>query len=96
MNISQEMPTALSITPPIQAAVAKRILESSVGAFESTASDSTELSGAAAPASQTDSTPDARQEKVAAVQAAIADGTYSVPSKDVALALMDHMLGKKV
>jgi len=33
-------------------------------------------------------------EKVAAIQQALADGTYSVPASEVAGRMIDHMLGK--
>lgn len=95
MNISHEMSTAQPLAPQIQAAITKKVADVSVQGLESSTDDQAHLSGAAALASQASSVSDVRQEKVAAVQAAIANGTYNVPQSDVAQSLMDHMLGKK-
>lgn len=95
MNISQEMPTVRPVMPPIPAAVAPRIADCSAEAPVSSTADQATLSSAASLASQAASVPDVRQEKVAAIQAALAGGTYSVSSQDVAQSMMDHMLGKK-
>lgn len=55
--------------------------------------DSATLSSAGSEVSQVASTSDVRMEKVAAVQAAIAAGTYHVPPSAVAGKVVDAMLG---
>jgi negative regulator of flagellin synthesis FlgM len=95
MNISQDMQTAQPIVSQVQAAVAKKASDNVATGLEPAVSDQAHLSGAASLASQAASVPDVRQEKVAVVQVAIADGTYNVKSSDVAQSLMDQMLGEK-
>ena len=57
-------------------------------------SDSTAISSAASSLSQISSTTDdVRTEKVAAIQSAIANGTYSVSASAVADKLIQHLLG---
>ncbi|HZZ39764.1 MAG TPA: flagellar biosynthesis anti-sigma factor FlgM [Acidobacteriaceae bacterium] len=63
------------------------------GASGSGADEAT-LSSAASAAAQAAPDSDVRMEKVAQVQKALAEGTYSVPSSDVANRMMDAMLGK--
>lgn len=95
MNISQDMQPVRSIEPEAQVAVARKISNAPAEEQAPVAGDQTHLSEAASLVSQAASLPDVRPEKVAAVQAAIAGGTYAVSSKDVAQSLMDHMLGKQ-
>ena len=94
MNISQDIQPVRPIAPEIQVAVAERVMRGTAEELEAAGADEAHLSVAASLASQA-SLPDVRQEKVAGVQAALASGTYSVSSQDVAQSLMDHMLGKK-
>jgi negative regulator of flagellin synthesis FlgM len=56
--------------------------------------DQATLSSAASVAAQTSPDADVRMEKVAQVQQALAQGTYSVPSSEVAGKMIDQMLGK--
>lgn len=56
--------------------------------------DEATLSSAASAAAQAAPDSDVRMEKVAAVQKALAEGTYNVPASDVANRMMDAMLGK--
>ncbi|HEY1808278.1 MAG TPA: flagellar biosynthesis anti-sigma factor FlgM [Acidobacteriaceae bacterium] len=56
--------------------------------------DETTLSSAASAAAQAAPDSDVRMDKVAEVQKALAAGTYSVPSSDVANRMIDTMLGK--
>lgn len=56
--------------------------------------DEATLSSAASAAAQAAPDSDVRMQKVAQVQKALADGTYSVPSSEVANKMMDAMLGK--
>ena len=58
------------------------------GADQATLSSAASLAAAAAPDS------DVRMDKVAAVQQALAAGTYNVPASDVAGKMIDQMLGK--
>jgi negative regulator of flagellin synthesis FlgM len=56
--------------------------------------DEATLSPAASLAAQTASDSDVRMDKVTQVQKALADGSYSVPSSEVADKMISHMLGK--
>jgi negative regulator of flagellin synthesis FlgM len=58
------------------------------GGDEATLSSAASLAASAAPDS------DVRMDKVAAVQAALASGTYNVPSTEVAGKMIEQMLGK--
>ncbi|HEY1731231.1 MAG TPA: flagellar biosynthesis anti-sigma factor FlgM [Terriglobales bacterium] len=95
MNVRNDIQPILPLDHDIQVAVAAT---SSHGSNDSTVlanSDQTHLSGAAALASQVALLPDVRTEKVQAVQIAIANGSYSISSTDVAHSLMSHMFGGK-
>ena len=63
------------------------------GASAGVGTDETTLSAAGSAAAQTAPDSDVRMEKVAAVQKALAAGTYNVPSSDVADKMIDTMLG---
>ena len=99
MNISHEVSTARSLTPQIQAAVIPKVADALVhfqeASSQASAEDQVNLNDVALLASSATNASDIRYEKVAAVQAALASGTYKVPSSDVAQSLIDHMLGKK-
>jgi len=56
-----------------------------------TANDEAHLSAAAYLATQAVALPEVRMEKVASVQAALANGSYRVSSSDVAASLIDSM-----
>ena len=56
--------------------------------------DQATLSSAASAASAVAPDSDVRMEKVAAIQQAVANGTYSVPASEVAGKMIDQMLGK--
>ncbi|HTV16509.1 MAG TPA: flagellar biosynthesis anti-sigma factor FlgM [Acidobacteriaceae bacterium] len=60
----------------------------------SSAVDQATLSPAASMAAEAAQDSGVRMDKVTAVQQAIAAGTYSVPSSDVAGKIIDQMLGK--
>ena len=64
----------------------------SAASASSFASDQATLSSAASEVSQAASGEGVRADKVAAVQAALAAGTYSVPASAVASKLVDSML----
>jgi|SRR5580692_5224214 negative regulator of flagellin synthesis FlgM len=76
-------------TAPAQTQPVKSEASSSTGAFTG---DHATLSTAGSGISEVVSESDARMEKVAAVQAAIATGTYSVPASAVAGKVVDAML----
>lgn len=60
----------------------------------SLAGDRATLSSAGSEVSQAASAPETRMEKVAAVQAALAAGTYQVPAAAVAQKVVDSMLSQ--
>lgn len=60
----------------------------------SSGADQATLSTAASAAAQAGPDSDVRMDKVAAVQKALADGSYRVASSDVADRMIDAMLGK--
>ena len=95
MNITQDMQPVQPIAPEIQVSAAGKALNGSSAEPQASGNDQTRLSGAASLASRAASLPDVRQEKVAAVQTAIGNGTYSVSANDVAQSLIGHMLGKQ-
>jgi negative regulator of flagellin synthesis FlgM len=59
------------------------------------ATDRATVSAAGAQISQPGSDADVRWEKVAAIQQALADGTYDVPASEVATKMVDSMLGNR-
>jgi negative regulator of flagellin synthesis FlgM len=91
MNIRNDLP---SIQPLVDSTLASAAGKPTSSAAASTVpdSDQTHLSGAASLAIHAASLSDVRSEKVASVQAAIADGSYNVSSADVAHSLISHML----
>jgi len=60
----------------------------------SESADEATLSPAASLAAQTASDSDVRMDKVTQIQKALVDGSYQVPSSDVADKIIDQMLGK--
>lgn len=95
MNIHYALPLMQPIASKAQVSGAEKSLGGSKPSVVSSASDDTQLSRAASLASEAASLRDVRTEKVEAVKAAIADGSYSVSSADVAQSLVNHMLGKE-
>lgn len=83
--------TLLGVSAPAEQKTGVRNVESSpleLGGDQAT------LSAGAAAISQIDNGGDVRMDKVAAVQAALASGTYHVPASAVAGKMMDAMLGE--
>lgn len=74
--------------------VARTSSGKTAGPVNGNSADEATLSPAASAAAQAAPDSDVRMEKVAQVQKALADGTYSVPSSDVANRMIDAMLGK--
>jgi negative regulator of flagellin synthesis FlgM len=84
--------TLLGVNPAAPSAPQSKSTGATVGTsgFDS---DRATLSNAGNEVSQAASGEDVRTEKVAAVQAALAAGTYDVPASAVASKLVDAMLG---
>lgn len=83
--------TLLGVTNP---APAKTQQSRQASAADATLSgDRATLSGAGAEVALSAANSDVRMEKVSAVQAALAAGTYSVPTSAVAAKVVDVMLG---
>ena len=105
MNISHEVSTTRPPTPQIPAAVTPKGVVALVPSPQATsnlpakspASSEEEIDwhDPAVLASRTASELDVRHEKVAAMRAALASGTYKVSSRKVAQSLIEYMLGKK-
>ena len=83
----------LGVAPAATAATQQTKSSSSVASGSALCSDRATLSSAGSEVSLTASEPDVRTDKVAAVQAALAAGTYNVPASAVASKLVDAMLG---
>ncbi len=77
----------------IQEVAANKAEASQAGGAKAGADQAT-LSSAASAASSVDPDSDVRMEKVAAIQQALASGTYNVPASEVAGKMIDQMLGK--
>ena len=97
MNVNDRLrnlpePLEVSQTSPVSPVQSQPVTVPPVssGAIE----DRAEVSTAASLAHQTMAIPDVRMEKVAAVQQAIASGTYQVSAEDVADKLVRQMLGE--
>lgn len=99
MNIHNALPTIQHVAAEAQVSGLEKSVGTSKSSLVSSASDDAHeearLSGAASLANQAAALPDVRAEKVEAVKAAIADGSYNVSSTDLAQSLVDHMLGKE-
>jgi negative regulator of flagellin synthesis FlgM len=67
--------------------------QNSRGSAVSGSADEATLSPAASMAAEAAQDSGVRMDKVTAVQQALADGSYSVPSSAVAGKMIDHMLG---
>ena len=80
----------VSETSPVQAT--QRQQQASYSASTGSTQDRTEVSTAASLAHQAMAVPDVRMDKVAAVQQALANGTYQVSAGDVADKLVQQMM----
>ena len=97
MNVNDGLhglPEALGVSQasPVSAVQAQQQTASSATA--NSIQDRTEVSTAASLAHQAMSVPDVRMEKVAAIQQALANGTYQVSPADVADKLVRQMMGE--
>jgi len=90
----QGVPGALEVS---QASPVSAVQPEQKAVFSTTANniqDRTEVSTAASLAHQAMSLPDVRMDKVAAVQQALANGTYHVSVDDLAAKLVGQMMGE--
>jgi len=85
----------LGTTPASAPSVSQSRNSASAGSTSSLSSDSATLSSAGSEVSLTTSTSDVRMDKVAAVQSALAAGTYNAPASAVASSMVDAMLGNR-
>jgi negative regulator of flagellin synthesis FlgM len=83
-------PLGVSETSPVPAT--QRQQQASYSAPMGSTQDRTEVSTAASLAHQAMAVPDVRMDKVAAVQQALANGTYQVSAGDVADKLVQQMM----
>jgi negative regulator of flagellin synthesis FlgM len=84
----QQLFSSQDVTPAAGKTGGSQAPEAKVSSDQATLSSLASAASAVAPDS------DVRMEKVAAIQQAVASGTYSVPSSEVAGRMIDHMLGK--
>jgi len=82
--------TLLGVNPAVPATPQSK--ETAAGAPSAWGSDSAKVSSAASEVSDAASSEGVRMDKVAAVQQALAAGTYNVPASSVATRLVDAML----
>jgi negative regulator of flagellin synthesis FlgM len=84
----QQLLSSQEVTRPSARTDASEAQAAQRGGDEATLSSAASVAASAAPDS------DVRMDKVAEVQAALASGTYNVPSSAVAGKMIDQMLGK--
>lgn len=78
--------------PQTPASAATPVRNGATAGTAAAAADHATLSQAASQAAQTSAGDDVRMDKVTAIQAALASGTYSVPATAVASRMVDAML----
>jgi len=96
MNVNdglQGLPETLGVSQTSPVAAVQPQSQAAVSATANSIQDRTEVSTAASLAHQAMSVPDVRMDKVAAVQQALANGTYQVSAADVADKLIHQMTG---
>ncbi len=81
----------LGVAPPAPAAPQAKNAAAANGS--GLGSDLATFSSAGSQVAQTSAEPDVRTDKVAGVQAALAEGTYQVPASAVASKVVDSMMG---
>jgi negative regulator of flagellin synthesis FlgM len=84
----QQLFSSQEVARPAGQANASAASQPEAGSDHATLSAAASLAAAAAPDS------DVRMDKVAAIQQALASGTYNVPASEVAGKMIDQMLGK--
>jgi negative regulator of flagellin synthesis FlgM len=90
----QPAPGTIGTSPVSSVSETQRQSQLSNSAEVAVAGDRTEVSTAASLANRAMTIPDTRMDKVAAVQQALASGTYSVSADDVSAKIVSHMLGQ--
>ena len=80
-------------TPAPTPATTAQLKSGATAGGSALSSDQATFSSAGSEVSQTAGGTEVRMEKVAAIQAALAAGTYNVPAADVATKVVDSMLG---
>ena len=90
MNIQNDVQGLQQILAPAEVS-AERSIASPAAESDPVRGDQVDVSTAAYLVSQTVALPDVRMGKVAEVQAALANGTYTVSSSDVAGRVLDYM-----
>jgi negative regulator of flagellin synthesis FlgM len=97
MNVNDGLhglPEALGVSQASPVSAAQPQQQAAFSATGSSIQDRTELSTAASLAHQAMSAPDVRMDKVAAIQQALANGTYQVSASAVADKLVRQMMGE--
>jgi negative regulator of flagellin synthesis FlgM len=90
-NSMDGLKSLMGVTPPLAAVPQAKGNAAASGSVQS--SDQATLSSAGSEVALTAADPGVRTDKVAAVQAALAAGTYAVPASAVASKVVDSMLG---
>ncbi|HMD21266.1 MAG TPA: flagellar biosynthesis anti-sigma factor FlgM [Alloacidobacterium sp.] len=97
MNVNDGLhglPEALGVSQASPVSAVQPQQQTASSATANNIQDRTEVSTAASLAHQAMSVPDVRMEKVAAIQQALANGTYQVGPADVADKLVRQMMGE--
>jgi len=89
LDALQQIFSSQEVTKPQSGGKASQPTDYSLGR-----ADETTLSPAASLAAQTASDSDVRMDKVSQIRKALAEGSYQVPSSEVADKIIDQMLGK--
>ncbi len=91
MNVQNDLQSLQQIAGGAAVSGVSKVVGSHASSGNAVANDETRLSTAGSLVSQAIALPDVNVEKIATVQAALADGSYQVSSASVADKLMDHM-----
>ena len=97
MNVNDGLhglPEALGVAQTSPVSATQPQTQASASSTASSMQDRTEVSTAASLAHRAMSVPDVRMDKVAAVQQALANGTYQVSPTDVADKIIRRMIGE--
>jgi negative regulator of flagellin synthesis FlgM len=91
MNVQNDLQSLQQVAGGAAVSGISKVAGTRASSNSAVGSDETHLSTAGNLVSQAIALPDVNVEKVATVQAALADGSYQVDSASVAGKLMDHM-----